>query len=84
MPGRKILCRTSYSKLIREKPYTCPKSCKFYHPGQVKEKYTKEYSRELGKCYCGSDLKTIVGVKADELVFFRVCSNTGRGMKNCK
>lgn len=82
----KILCRQYYSRKLVGLSNRCPKQCKFYHPSNVKDAHTKEYKRELGTCYCGSELKTVVrhDTQNDTPIFFQVCSRTRKGMSRCK
>ena len=88
---RKVLCRQYYSRKLAGLSNRCPKQCQFYHPSSIKSGYTKEYNRELGTCYCGSELITIVrhdsqnqNQNTNGPVFFRVCSRTRKGMLRCK
>lgn len=90
---RKLLCRWWYTRkmLARQvasetnSSISCKSSCKFYHPTTIKDKYTQEYSRELGKCYCGSELITIISNRAnDDSIFFRVCGRTRKSMLRCR
>jgi hypothetical protein len=98
MSSNKLLCRNFYSKLLKgENPKSCSlgKNCKFTHPKKVSPRYTNEFNRQLGFCYCGSSIKSILNKKyhylsdpeSSELnlpLFYMVCSRTRKSIKRCK
>ena len=83
---RKYICKYWYSQKLAKPTQNlkCRQNCKFYHPETIKDKYTQEFHRELGKCYCGSELMTLMSTKDDDIVFFRVCSLTRRSILKCR
>lgn len=85
---KKYLCRRYYSNKLNGINKNC-RDCRFHHPSEVSQKYTQEYNRELGFCYCGSVLKTIINRRSrrnndDNSFFIIVCSRTHKGMKRCR
>lgn len=61
--------------------------CNFYHPKKVNKNDTLEFEREVGYCYCGAILRTIINrrVACDEDgLFMVVCSRTYKGKNRCK
>jgi len=83
----KKLCRHYYSRLLKGNRQNCPKTCPFNHPLHVELKHTKEYNRQLGHCYCGAELKTIMCKKRSnetQPLFFVVCGKTSRSIYRCQ
>ena len=80
------LCRYFYDKKCRRGD-----RCRFYHPLSITPAITKERTRKLGMCYCGSYLKTVVNrtpirriEEDDHPLCIMVCGKTGRSMKRCR
>ena len=84
----KNLCKRYYGRLLTGKGQTCPQACSLYHPLKVTNQGTKEYNRKLGRCYCGSELMTVICHKnrfnEKEPRFFVICSKTRRSMRGCQ
>lgn len=86
---RKPLCRNYYYKmLIGQAASKCKrgKKCTFDHPSQITSSNTSEYNRDLGYCYCGAPLKSIInknGNEEEEPYFFKVCARTMKSINKC-
>jgi len=65
--------------------------CRFYHPPRITRTIKKRARRPIGKCYCGSELRTIMnntpiryGPEDEERpTFYRVCARTRKSIKRC-
>jgi len=63
--------------------------CKFYHPEVISPIIKRKATRKLGYCFCGSSQRCVINNRHyragenDNIVFFVVCSQTGRSMRYC-
>lgn len=92
----KPLCRSYYKrKLAGANINRCSqgKICKFDHPASISSAHTSDFNRELRRCYCGSELKTIISSQPPiynqsgedvSSIFFVVCGRTRKSIKRCR
>lgn len=84
----KPLCRKYYGYRLKGRSnFRCNIRCRLSHPETVSSSDTQEYNRELGKCYCGSPLKTLLIDKStdrDRPLFIVICSRTWKGISKCR
>lgn len=86
------ICRPYVHSKIHNLPPQCRKGqrCRFYHPEVIDASVIEDYDRELGRCYCGASLRTLINQRSlqdDEVElkpFFVVCSRTGKSIVKCK
>lgn len=63
--------------------------CNFYHPEVICPIIQKKANRKLGHCFCGSPQRRLINNRShrageyDDVIFFVVCSRTGRSMRYC-
>lgn len=65
--------------------------CRFYHPSPITPTIQKKTRRELGKCYCGAKLRTVVDNRyysnideeSRKPIFYNICSRTRRSIRRC-
>ena len=84
----KTLCRRYYGYRLKGRSnYKCNNKCRLYHPDTITPNDTQEYNRELGQCYCGSYLKTLLIDKSNDMekpLFIVICGRTWKGISRCK
>lgn len=85
---RRPICR----QFVNKKKCRRGESCHYYHPAIITRDIKKQSRRHLGKCYCGALQRTIINARLARLpdprpedgpLFYRVCSRTGKSMRNC-
>lgn len=85
----KPLCRFYYNEKLKGKERKCRNRCLFYHPENLNDRDTEEFNRDIGYCYCGAPLITIVNRKygaedENDKIFMVVCGLTFKGKNRCR
>lgn len=69
----------------------CPNrlKCRFEHPDIITPEMRQKCLRDIGRCYCGCSLKTIMHRYSskndeDENIFSNVCSRTKKSIEKCR
>lgn len=88
-PERYYACKDPSRPLCKGyvKNGKCPKhdKCAFFHPKVITTVMKQTAARELGKCFCGAPLRTIIRNKpCQNLEFFVVCSSTSKSIHRCR